>query len=135
MPWFDGRFRHTVTTRAALDKLPVLLNIGGTDKDRAVALRTGTDDLPVESTENAYKPACKKLAKNGYFDKNQLASNDLSISFEDEQPSDTDSDDKLLAVGALDSDSEGLSSSDSQRRRRDSNPRCLTAQRFSRPPP
>jgi len=121
--------------RAALDKLPVLPNIGGTDKGKAVALRTGTDDLPVESTESAYKPAYQKLTKNGYSDNNHLSSNDLSVGFEDEQPSNTDSEANLLSVGALGGDSDRLSSTDSQRRRRDSNPRCLTAQRFSRPPP
>ena len=50
--------------RAALDKLPVLPNISWAEKSKAVALKTGTDDLPVESTESAYKCAYKKLTKN-----------------------------------------------------------------------
>jgi len=60
--------------RAALEKLPDLPNIKGRDKRQsAIALKSGTDDLPMSANESAYKPAYKKLAKNAYFDSNQPA--------------------------------------------------------------
>ncbi|MHC4109433.1 MAG: tyrosine-type recombinase/integrase [Planctomycetota bacterium] len=64
--------------RAALDKLPELPNIdsGKGNDSRAVALKTGTDDLPVAGQESVYKPVYKKLAKNAYFDSNSLSSFD-----------------------------------------------------------
>jgi len=36
--------------------------------------KTGTDDLPVEPGESAYKPAYKKLTKNAYPDSQSMSS-------------------------------------------------------------
>jgi len=56
--------------RRALEKMPT---VAGTDRqsNKAVALRTGTDDKPLRPDGSAYKPAYKKLAKNAFsgFDK------------------------------------------------------------------
>ncbi len=67
--------------RAALEKLPDLPNIkGGNKRQSAVALKSGTDDLPINADESAYKPAYKKLAKTTYFDSNHLATDVTSES-------------------------------------------------------
>jgi len=62
--------------RAALDSLPELPVLDGKENSQteAAALKTGTDELPVESDKSAYKPAYKKLAKNAYSDNNAVAS-------------------------------------------------------------
>ena len=62
--------------RAALDSLPALPGLGG-DKggeNKAVELKTGTEDVPVRTAKSTYKPAYKKIAKNAYSDSNQSSS-------------------------------------------------------------
>ncbi len=44
--------------------------------NRAVALKTGTDDSPVAGQETVYKRVYKKLAKKAYFDSNSLSTFD-----------------------------------------------------------
>jgi len=63
--------------RAALDSLPELPDLGGDTNahNETVAVKTGTDDLPVEVSKSAYKPAYKKLTKNAFPDKNRLSAN------------------------------------------------------------
>ena len=91
--------------RRAIEKLPQLHNTGekDTEKNRAVALKTGTDNKPVESVQNAQKkltpkltplltptayPGCNRSAtagseRNSFSEnadgRNQLPSNDLGI--------------------------------------------------------
>ena len=50
--------------RRAIEKLPQLHNIGNkkSERNRAVAQRTGTDDRPLESTQNRSEKLTPKLA-------------------------------------------------------------------------
>ena len=59
--------------RAALDSMPKLpsLNKDEINENKSVALKTGTDNLPVVSDKSVYK----ELAKNAYFDSNQISTN------------------------------------------------------------
>jgi len=50
--------------RAALDSLPRLQRLDDDSGGSSTAVRTGTDDLPVNTDKCAYKPAYKKLTKN-----------------------------------------------------------------------
>ena len=57
--------------RAALDSLPELPSLDSDkSENKAVALKTGTDNVPVDKNESAYKPAYKKLTKNAFPDTN-----------------------------------------------------------------
>jgi len=122
--------------RAALDSLPVLPSLDGNrnDEDEALALKTGTDGMPIGIDKSAYKPAYKKLTKNAYFDKNRLSANV-------NKPNDNGEfieSDKSLSTGMLGSENNQMSLPDTdknKRSRRDSNPRYLSVQRFSRPSP
>ena len=51
--------------RAALDKLPELPDIDGkkSNSNGAVALKTGTDNLPITEGKSVYKPVYKNLQK------------------------------------------------------------------------
>ncbi len=123
--------------RAALNSLPVLPSLGGSapEETRAVARRTGTDDLPVTGVENAYKPAYKKLTETAYPDSIQPSLLGTQIGERIAQAQSlVDSSNSLLHAG-LDADRDRLASSVIERSRRDSNPRCLSTQRFSRPSP
>lgn len=59
--------------RAALDKLPELPDINGNknEAERMVALKTGTDNLPVTNGESVYKPVYKEFAKKAFPDTNR----------------------------------------------------------------
>jgi len=121
--------------RAALDALPCLPDSTTDQCNSAVARKTGTDDLPVEQGESAYKPAYKKLTKTAYFD--TLRSSPI-VSGEGLQMHATSAAGDFgngFSDSHLDADSDGMSPSVTQRSRRDSNPRCLSTQRFSRPSP
>jgi hypothetical protein len=73
-----GTYTHVglYDERTALDSLPELpsLNSDRSEDNKATAVKTGTEDLPITATESPYKPAYKKLTKNAYFDNNKLAS-------------------------------------------------------------
>jgi len=115
--------------RTALDSLPKLPSLE-TDKNegnKAVAVKTGTDDLPVAATESAYKPAYKKLTKNAYFDKNGLSAN-VSKSNDSREIIESD---KSLSTGMLGSENNQMSLPDTEennRRRPDSNRRITVLQ-------
>jgi site-specific recombinase XerD len=123
--------------RAALDSLPKLPSVQGdtSDKDREVARRTGTDDLPLSGARSAYKPAYKKLTENAYFDSERLPSLGNPDLGESGEGQDSVSDDKCRCAVTLGNDGKQVSPAVTHRSRRDSNPRCLSAQRFSRPSP
>ena len=55
-----------------MPKLPSLNDENNPNK--TVALKTGTNDLPVTSDKSVYKPVHTKLAKNAYIDSNQISS-------------------------------------------------------------
>ncbi len=123
--------------RAALDSLPELPSLDESKNHRsnkAVALKTGTDDLPAMNDKSAYKPAYKKLTKNAYFDKSRLSAN---VNKSNNVGGIVESD-KSLSTGMLGSENNQMSLPDTdknKRSRRDSNPRYLSVQRFSRPSP
>ena len=110
--------------RAALDSLPEL---PGSAENKAVALKTGTDNLPVESSKSAYKPAYKKLTKNAFLTSAKLAVPDT----ERKKSRETGPSDKSINGRALGIKSEQLSLTDTRkndRRRWDSNPRITVLQ-------
>ena len=82
--------------RRALDKMPILTS-PATKSNQAAALKTGTDDLPVDAVGGAYKPAYKKLAKNAYLDSASMSANGTRA--EGNRKSDEDS--KSLSGGLL----------------------------------
>ncbi len=110
--------------RAALEKLPDLPAID--DKQKAVAMKSGTDDMYVNTDEIAYKPAYKKLAKNAFSISNQSSLIDNRASSEqDKNPKSVESS-MSLETGMLGNENNRLSLLDTQknqRSRRDSNPR------------
>jgi len=61
--------------RAALEgmSVPPDVNGKGNEIDKVAKLKTGTDDTPIDTSDGAYKPAYKKLAKNAYSDSHKLA--------------------------------------------------------------
>jgi integrase len=101
--------------------------------ERAVALKTGTDDSPVKTEKSAYKPAYKKLAKNAYFDSQQPSSFGNDSGNKGGKKSQEPDADNSLPETYLGTGTDGLSPHDIKRSRRDSNPRYLSVQRFSRP--
>ncbi len=85
--------------RAALDSLPELPSFDGdkNDENKAVALKTGTDDTSVVIDKSAYKPAYKKLTKNAYFDSDSMSANGNGV----EHSRKSDEDSKSLSGGLL----------------------------------
>jgi len=59
--------------RRALDKMPTLTS-PTTESNRSAALKTGTDDMPINEARGAYKRAYKKLTKNAYCDSASISS-------------------------------------------------------------
>ncbi len=115
--------------RTALDSLPELppLDSKKDNGNKAVALKTGTDDVSVEVGKSAYKPAYKKLTKNAYFDKNQLSPN-VHSSNENGEVVESD---KSLSTGMLGTENNQISplvTEKKQRRRWESNPRITVLQ-------
>ncbi len=121
--------------RAALDVLPPLPDSTTDQCNSAVARKTGTDDLPVEQGESAYKPAYKKLTKTAYFDTLRSSSivTDDGLQMHGEYVGEDFG--NGLPHSHLGTDSDAMSPSVTQRSRRDLNPRDLSVQRFSRPSP
>ena len=120
--------------KAALNELPRLPDLDSPDIEsgRAVALKTGTFDMPVDV---AYKPAYKKLAKNADFGKNKLALNDTIEGAEMVGGNGLGLNDNPLLEGHLGSPCHHLTAE--KRRGRDSNPRYryMPVRRFSKPLP
>ena len=115
--------------RAAIDSLPALPGLDGdkVGENKAVALKTGTDNLVVKSDESAYKPAYKKLTKNTYSDNNQSSSFDIKRAEKQESVENG----KSLEMVTLGSGSNQLSTPDTggkNRRRPDSNRRITVLQ-------
>jgi integrase len=111
--------------RAALEKLPHLQTDSGI-RENAVALKSGTDDRPVNTDNLAYKPAYKKLAKNAFSISNQSSLIDNRASIEQDNPPKSVESSMSLETGMLGSENNQLSLLDTQekeRSRRDSNPR------------
>jgi len=123
--------------RAAIDSLPPLPSLDGDSrsKNKAVTLKTGTDDSPIKTDKSTYKPAYKKLAKNAYSDSQQPSSFGNESGNKRGKKSDISSPDNSIIAKHLGTGTDGLSSIDIERSRRDSNPRYLSVQRFSRPSP
>ena len=106
--------------RTALDSLPELPNLTGykSGESKAKALRTGTDNLPVEGDKSAYK----KLTKTAYSNGDRLSTIGIDDSSQKSKEHDTLSTDNCLPAGKLCNDRNSLSQL-TQRSRRDSNPR------------
>ncbi len=121
--------------RAALDALPSLSDSTTDQCNSAVARKTGTDDLPVEQGESAYKPAYKKLTGTAYFDTLRSSSIVAGEALQMHVASVAEDFGNGLSDSHLDADSDRMSPSVTQRSRRDSNPRNLSVERFSRPSP
>ena len=110
--------------RAALEKLPDLPTID--DKQNAVAMKSGTDDMPVNTDRITYKPAYKKLTKNAYSISNQSSLIDGKATIEQGKISKLVECDMSLKSGMLGGENNQLPLIDTQenhRSRRDSNPR------------
>jgi len=115
--------------RAALDSLPELPSLDGNknDENKAVALKTGTDNMPIGIDKSAYKPAYKKLTKNAYSGFNRSSLIDIK---QDEKQESIESD-KSLESEALGNESNQLSTlgtEKNKRRRADSNRRITVLQ-------
>jgi len=97
--------------RAAIDSLQPLPGLEGdeSDQNKAAALRTGTDNLPVKTDKSTYKPAYKKLAKNTYSDSQQPSSIGNEYENEGERMSQLPSSANHLSTGHLDTDSDRMS--------------------------
>ena len=124
-----SRYTHTLVGQdaKAIADLPDL-TLPSSQRQKA----TGTDN---QSVDSAYKPAYKKLAKKADFDMNGLAPNVTVSSCTETNPGQESTVDNLLPLAKLGNKSDQLSTLKNKRRRRDSNPRCVAAQRFSRPSP
>ena len=121
--------------RAAVDSLPKLpdLDVGESNADEAVAVRTGTDDVKVTGDKSAYKCAYKKLTKNAYSDNDILALDGTVNEAEVAKESEVNESCNHLPERHLSSDCPSLAMN--QRRGRDSNPRYgfIPIRRFSKP--
>ena len=123
--------------RTALDSLPKLpsLDSDKVEDNKAAAMRTGTDDLPVAATESAYKPAYKKLTKNAYSDKNWVSffgTTDMSAKVTRCEPVSID---KSISVVELDTKTNHLSPTDTTEQEGFEPPLPGRVKRFSRPSP
>ncbi len=121
--------------RAALGVLPSLPGVTPDERNLAVARKTGTDDLPVGQAESAYKPAYKKLTKTAYSDgvRSSAIGNDDAV--RTAAAGVAGSCGNCFSDGKLCANGDEVSPSVIERSRRDSNPRYLSVQRFSRPSP
>jgi len=124
--------------RAALDVLPSLPSLMASEQEKPAALiarRTGTDDLPIEQGESAYKPAYKKLAKTAYSDEDESSLVGTRGESDINKAGTLSNASNCLTASGLGTDTRSVSPVVVDRSRRDSNPRCLSTQRFSRPSP
>ncbi len=90
--------------------LPKLPDLNGKQdtRNKAAVLRTGTDDLPVESNKISYR----KLTGENYFHRNELASNGTAQVSATDQIAPEGADCNLLQTGQLGSGLHGVSSGD-----------------------
>jgi hypothetical protein len=126
-----GRYTHIrlYDERTAIDSLPALPGPDGSNigKNKAVALKTGTDDLPVKADKIAYKPTYKKLTKNAGFGCNRSS----SVGIEQDRKQESAKSYKSLESVVLGSKSNQFTTADarkSNRRRPDSNRRITVLQ-------
>jgi len=115
--------------RAAINSLPALPGLDGAKigENKAVALKTGTDDLAVKTDRSAYKPAYKKLTKNADFECDRSS----FVGIEQERRRESAESCKSLELLVLGNESNQLSTSDmgkNNRRRPDSNRRITVLQ-------
>ena len=110
------RYTHLAmhSERNAVENLPAVPNVYGnqTRDNKAIELKTGTDDLPTDSGKGAYK----KLAKNSYSECNSLSSlgsDDGQICDENETGAVAS---KALSTPGLDTDNDHLSLGDTAQR-------------------
>jgi site-specific recombinase XerC len=114
--------------RAAIEKLPQLPNIdaGKVNSSRAVALKKGTDDLPVAGQETVYK----KLARNAYSDTDHLSPVGKVQEEQTAGQEENGNDNNLLSVGSLGTDYNTVAPPDTPSKEQwaglDSNQRRLT---------
>jgi len=121
--------------RAALASLPELPDVDAPDAqgNKAAALRTGTDDLPL--ADGAYKPAYKKLTKNAYPDNNWTSSFGKIDALAKDTRYEPGGSDKSLSVVELDTQTNHLSPSDTTEQEGFEPPLPERVKRFSRPSP
>ncbi len=120
--------------RAALEKLPELPDIDNSQflsrESRAVALKTGTDDLPVEGRKTVYTPVYKEFAKNAYSDRNGLSSVGIPGDKQANHVGQNSDDDNTLSIVSLGADCNEKSPVDTPSKNKwaglDSNQRKLT---------
>ena len=118
--------------RAALDKLPKLPDINGkkNNYNRAVALKTGTDNLPVTDGESVYKPVYKEFAKKAFLDTNRSLPVGMPKALNSQSEVKNSDTDKALSTEQLGNKSDLMSSTDTPSKSKwaglDSNQRKLT---------
>ncbi len=100
--------------RAALEKLPELPDIDENKNkgNKAVALKTGTDGLPIEESKTMYKRVYIEFAKKDYPDSNHSLPVGILKTPELQSKVKTDSVDKTLSGGQLGTNSNLISSVD-----------------------
>ncbi len=120
--------------RRALDKMPTLTS-PATKNNQGAALKTGTDDIPIDEAESAYKPAYKKLAKNAYsgFDGSSLIGA-LKGPQQDIETT-TKGEDNSLHDNAIDSDCHLVTTGKTERAGFEPAVPALPVRRFSKPLP
>jgi len=115
--------------RHGVDKMPVLPTISDNKEhgSASAALKTGTDDTPVDRGGTVYKPVYKKLAKNACSGFDKLS----SIDIEEGKKQELVGSDKSFRATVLGNESNQLSTPDTgetKRRRPDSNRRITVLQ-------
>ena len=123
--------------RTALDSLPKLPGLDGKrdNENKAVAVKTGTDDMPVGTDKSAYKPAYKKLAKNAYSDNNWSSSFGKRNTLSKDTRYEPVNIGKSLSVVGLDTKTNHLSPTDITGAGGIRTPVTQRVKRFSRPSP
>jgi len=123
--------------RTALDSLPKLpsLESDKSEDNKATAVKTGTDDLPVTATKSTYKPTYKNLAKNAYLDSNMVSSFGKRDTLAKDTRCEPVSSDKSLSLVELDTKTNHLSPTDITEQEGFEPPLPERVKRFSRPSP
>ena len=94
--------------RAALEKLPEMPGTDQKENNQAVALKTGTDNLPINNAVGDYK----KLTKKSDFDSNQMSSVGFSEGKDKIALEQNSKNANLLQIRHLGAKKEPMSSSD-----------------------
>jgi integrase len=116
---------------SALPHIPCIAGDGNQQEDRE-ALRTGTDDQPVEG---AYKPAYKKLTETPYSSSAPMAMDGTAETLSDGNPGRTASSDKSLEMAHLDNSCHLSTRSESERSGFEPEVGVNPLRRFSKPLP